>query len=162
MGFLLVAALLWLSDPTPRSCVAGAAIGSLGLLLRAWAAGHLAKNRELATSGPYAYLRNPLYAGTLIVAAGLAIASRTIVIAILFAIVFAFVYWPVVQLEEQHLRKLFPAYAQYAAIVPALRPTLRNRGSSQRFRWSLYLRNEEYQAFAGFIAGFAILLWKAA
>jgi steroid 5-alpha reductase family enzyme len=122
----------------------------------------LAKNQQLATGGPYAYTRNPLYLGTLLVAAGLALASRSVPLGLLFAAVFLLVYLPVIQLEEQHLRKLFPEYSVYATIVPALLPVrLTNQQKFPNpFRWSLYLRNQEYQAGAGFLAGMLFLLWK--
>ena len=94
----------------------------LGLALRAWAAGHLEKNRTLAESGPYAYVRNPLYIGTLMVAAGFVVASRRWELGVLFAAVFLLIYLPVVELEEQHLRSLFPEYADYAQRVPRLWP----------------------------------------
>src|ERR1035437_6098550 len=93
-------------------------------------AGCLAKDRQLATGGPYAYTRNPLYIGTLLVAAGLVLASRSILLGALFATVFALVYLPVIQNEEQHLRRLFPEYAGYAARVPALWPRLTRAGNS--------------------------------
>ena len=89
----------------------GIPVSLLGLALRAWAAGCLAKNQQLATGGPYAYTRNPLYIGTLLVAAGLAIASRSPGLAALFVVVFLLVYLPVIQNEEQHLRQIFPEYA---------------------------------------------------
>lgn len=160
-GFLLVAAFLYFSDPNGRSLAAGVPVAALGLLLRAWATGHLEKNRELTTSGPYAYLRNPLYVGTLTVAAGLAIASRRWELALLFAAVFGFVYLPVIELEEQHLRELFPDYERYSRRVPSLFPRLRPADSGKPFRWDLYIRNREYQALLGFAAGVAALFWKA-
>jgi protein-S-isoprenylcysteine O-methyltransferase Ste14 len=132
----------------------------LGLALRAWAAGHLEKNRTLAESGPYAYVRNPLYIGTLMVAAGFVIASRRWELGMLFAAVFLLIYLPVVELEEQHLRSLFPEYVDYARRVPRLWPRLIGN-SSKPFRWSVYLRNQEYQALAGFLAGVAVLIWKS-
>jgi protein-S-isoprenylcysteine O-methyltransferase Ste14 len=159
-GFLLVAAFGWFSDPSPCSLVGGFPIAAAGLFLRGWAAGHLAKNERLATSGPYAHLRNPLYLGTLLAAAGLAAASRSWALGALFAAVFGLVYLPVIELEEQHLRKLFPEYAAYASRVPLLWPRLRGRGD-RPFEWRLYRKNEEYQAALGFLAGAAWLIWKA-
>jgi protein-S-isoprenylcysteine O-methyltransferase Ste14 len=160
-GFLLAAVFGWFSHPTAQSLAIGAPISLVGLALRAWAAGCLAKNRELATGGPYAYTRNPLYIGTLVVAAGLVIASRSVGLGILFAAVFLFIYLPVIQNEEQHLRKLFPEYAEYAARVPALWPRLRATGTKPNpFRWALYLKNQEFQAGAGLAAGMLFLLWK--
>jgi protein-S-isoprenylcysteine O-methyltransferase Ste14 len=159
-GFALVAAFAWFSRPDARALAMGLPVSAAGLALRAWAAGHLAKNERLATSGPYAYTRNPLYLGTLLVAAGLAIGSRSPGLAALFAAVFLLVYLPVIGLEEQHLRKLFPEYAGYARRVPALLPRLRPIGSLHPFRFSLYLRNQEYQAGLGLAIGALFLIWK--
>ena len=161
-GFLLVVVFAWFSHPTSHSLALGLPIGLLGLLLRAWAAGCLAKNQQLATGGPYAYTRNPLYLGTLLVAAGLVVASRNIGLGVLFIAVFLLVYLPVIQLEEQHLRGLFPEYAPYAERVPALWPRLTPAPTenSNPFRAALYLRNQEYQAGAGYVAGMLFLLWK--
>jgi protein-S-isoprenylcysteine O-methyltransferase Ste14 len=159
-GFLMVAAFLWLALPTWTSLALGLPISVLGLMLRGWAAGHLEKNRALAESGPYAYVRNPLYIGTLMAAAGFVIASRRWELGVLFAAVFLLIYLPVVELEEQHLRSLFPEYSDYAKRVPRLWPRPGNSGA-KHFRWSVYLRNQEYQALAGFLAGVAVLIWKA-
>ncbi|HTX35730.1 MAG TPA: isoprenylcysteine carboxylmethyltransferase family protein [Bryobacteraceae bacterium] len=161
-GFLLVAVFAWLSRPTPRWMALGVPVSLAGLALRAWAAGCLAKNQQLATSGPYAYTRNPLYLGTMLVAAGLAIASRSLGLAALTAAVFLLIYLPVIQLEEQHLRRLFPEYEAYAQAVPALWPRLRRMAQKRavHFQAALYLRNQEYNAAAGFAAGLAFLLWK--
>jgi protein-S-isoprenylcysteine O-methyltransferase Ste14 len=163
-GFLLVAAFAWFSHPTPASLAIGLPVSLCGLALRAWAAGCLEKNARLAQSGPYARIRNPLYIGTLLVAAGLVLAARSLGLGVLFAAVFGLIYLPVIQLEEQHLRSLFPEYAAYALRVPALLPRLRvvslaPRGPS--FRAQLYLKNREYEALLGFLAGVALLLWKA-
>lgn len=161
-GFLIVVVFAWLSRPTAESLAIGLPVSLLGLALRAWAAGCLAKNQQLATGGPYAYTRNPLYIGTLLVAAGLVIAARNLWLAILFAAVFVFVYLPVIALEEQHLRRLFPEYAAYAREVPALAPRLSPypKKSTNPFRGSQYLKNQEYQAAAGFLAGVLFLLWR--
>jgi len=158
-GFLMVAAFLWLSTPTWTSLEWGLPVSVMGLALRAWAAGHLEKNRMLAESGPYAYVRNPLYIGTLSVAAGFVIASRRWELGVLFAAVFLLIYLPVVELEEQHLRSLFPEYADYAKRVPRLWPRFTGH-SSKHFRIEVYVRNQEYQALLGFLIGVAVLIWK--
>jgi protein-S-isoprenylcysteine O-methyltransferase Ste14 len=161
-GFLIVIVFAWFSHPTWQSMAVGLPISIAGLALRTWAAGCLAKNRQLATGGPYAYTRNPLYIGTLLVAAGLAVAARSGWLALLFATVFLLVYLPVIQNEEQHLRTLFPDYAEYAREVPALLPTLRAKSpkSPNPFRVALYLKNQEYNAGLGFLAGVLFLLWR--
>src|ERR671915_93842 len=112
-GFLLVIAFAWLAAPTLHSLAWGVPVSLIGLSVRAWSAGHLAKNQRLANSGPYAYVRNPLYGGTLLVAAGLVIAAQRMELAILFAAVFAFIYLPAIEQEEQHLAKLFPEFSTY-------------------------------------------------
>ena len=161
-GFLLVAAFAWFSRPELASLLWGLPVSLAGLALRAWAAGCLAKNQQLATGGPYAYTRNPLYLGTLLVAAGLAVAARSPGLALLFVIVFLFVYLPVIQLEEQHLRHIFPGYDAYASQVPVLWPRLTTHSPAAGcFHWSIYRRNQEYNASLGFAAGLMLLLWKA-
>lgn len=159
-GFILLVAFAWLAHPSDISLVLGLPISMLGLLLRAWAAGHLAKDRELAISGPYAYLRNPLYVGTLIVALGFVLAARNIGLAILFAVVFLLVYLPAVELEEQHLREIFNAYGQYASQVYRFVPRRRYGAGSKRFSATLYSRNEEYKAALGWLIALAWLLWR--
>lgn len=159
-GFLVVAAFAWFSQPTAGSLAAGLPVAVLGLAVRAWAAGCLAKNARLATGGPYAYTRNPLYLGTVVVAAGLAVAARSVGLGVLFAAVFVFVYLPVIQLEEQHLRSLFPKFGEYAAAVPALWPRFGRGRDGRAFRWALYVKNREYRAALGFALGALFLLWK--
>jgi protein-S-isoprenylcysteine O-methyltransferase Ste14 len=160
IGFLLVAAFAYVSAPSAASLAYGIPISAAGLLLRGWAAGHLAKNQNLALSGPYALTRNPLYLGTLLVAVGLVVAAREPLLAALFAAAFGLVYLPAIELEEQHLRKLFPEYAGYAQRVPRLGVRLSGRSGGESFRLTLYRKNQEYQAAAGYIAGLALLAWK--
>ncbi len=159
-GFLLLITFAWLSRPTLTSLAVGLPISVLGLLLRAWASGHLAKDQQLATSGPYTYIRNPLYAGTLIVAAGIVIASRDAWLALIFAAVFLLVYLPTIELEEQHLREKFPDYSAYAGHVPRLIPSHRWPSNTKQFSRSFYRRNEEYKASLGFAVALAWLVWK--
>ena len=160
-GFLLVAVFGWLSRPDAHSLSYGLPVSLLGLLLRGWAAGHLEKNRSLAASGPYAYTRNPLYLGTLVVAMGLAIAANQWILGLLFLVVFVFVYLPVMQNEEQHLRSLFPGYSAYADRVPLLIPRGKRMPDAAPFRWAVYRKNQEYQALLGFVVGAALLISKA-
>ena len=160
-GFLLAAAFAWFAAPSAASLFWGLPVCVLGLALRAWAAGHLEKNQRVISSGPYAYTRNPLYLGTYAVAMGLALAARRWELAALFTTVFLLVYLPVMELEEQHLRKLFPGYAEYAGRVPLLAPRLGGDGGAGPFRWATYRKNEEYNAAIGFAIGYALLAWRA-
>jgi protein-S-isoprenylcysteine O-methyltransferase Ste14 len=159
-GFLLLVAFAWLSRPSVESMELGLPFVCVGLLLRGWAAGHLAKNQELATSGPYAWMRNPLYVGTVIVAGGIVMACRDLRLAGIFAAVFLLVYLPVIELEEQHLRNIFPGYAQYANRVYRLIPLHRWPSGGKRFSWRLYLKNEEYKALLGFLIAVGWLGFK--
>lgn len=159
-GFLLVAVFLWLSKPTVESLFWGLPLSLTGLHLRLWAAGHLTKNQRLVSTGPYAHLRNPLYLGTLLVAAGLVVAAREWILAAVFAAVFVLIYLPVIQEEEKHLRDLFPAFDDYAREVPLLLPRLKPFAKGS-FRWTLYRRNKEYNALLGFLAGEVVLVAKA-
>jgi protein-S-isoprenylcysteine O-methyltransferase Ste14 len=161
-GFLLLVTFALLSRPSTRSLEIGLPLACVGLLLRGWAAGHLAKNRNLATGGPYAYVRNPLYAGTLVVAIGIVIACRDVWLAAIFGVVFLLVYLPVIELEEQHLREIFPDYAAYAKRVHRLLPVRRWTATSASFSWQLYRKNEEYKAMLGFLLAVAWLIFKLA
>jgi protein-S-isoprenylcysteine O-methyltransferase Ste14 len=138
----------------------GLPISVLGLALRGWASGHLAKDQQLATTGPYAYLRNPLYAGTLIVALGMVLAARSPWLAAISIASFGLVYFPAIELEEQHLSEIFPWYAEYAKRVHRFLPLGMLNGSQARFSWALYRRNEEYKALIGFVLAVAWLFWK--
>ncbi|MCW5963303.1 MAG: isoprenylcysteine carboxylmethyltransferase family protein [Bryobacterales bacterium] len=160
-GFLLVAAFAWFSQPTTESVTIGFLCALPGLLLRAWAAGHLRKNSTLTTSGPYRFVRNPLYLGTLIVAMGLASATAQPWLALLFAAVFLLVYLPAVMLEEQHLQKLFPQFGAYAHRVPLFLPYCRPYPSHGYFSFAQYMHNREYEAALGFLAGVIFLLAKS-
>jgi protein-S-isoprenylcysteine O-methyltransferase Ste14 len=133
----------------------------MGLALRAWAAGHLAKNQRLATSGPYAFTRNPLYLGTLLTALGLAAAGHSAGLAILFTTLFALVYLPAIELEEQHLTAILAGYGAYAARVPLLLPRWPENLGPDGFSFALYRKNREYQAMLGWLIGAAWLIVRA-
>src|SRR5512137_1781953 len=104
MGFAFVVLYLWLARPTWISIAAGSAVAVLGLGLRAWASGHVAKAEEITQSGPYAYTRNPLYLGSIILGAGFAVAACSLWIAGGMAAIFLAVYIPVIRWEEEWLR----------------------------------------------------------
>ena len=160
-GFVVSVLFLILAQPTWASLAIGGALGLAGLGLRAWAAGHLAKNQQLATSGPFAHLRNPLYIGTLIVGMGFAVAGARVAIGAMLLAFFVLFYLPVVGEEEGHLRRLFPGYADYERRVPKFFPRFSAAFPPvERFRWALYKKNEEYQALAAFVLVMALLAAK--
>jgi len=160
-GFLMVAAFAAFSLPTPGSMACGLPVSFAGIALRAWAAGHLAKNERLAISGPYAFTRNPLYLGTLITALGLAIAGHSLGLALLFTVLFGFVYLPAIELEEQHLSAILPGYSDFATRVPLLIPRWSSDSGPDDFSFALYKRNREYQALIGWLAGVTWLAIRA-
>jgi protein-S-isoprenylcysteine O-methyltransferase Ste14 len=149
-GFLFAAGYLYFAHPRWWSIIAGGAIAALGLALRAVAAGHVQKNRELTTTGPYAHTRNPLYLGSLLIAAGFALAGRNWWLVLAIFLFFIIIYWPVIRAEEEHLRSTFPEYSEYEQNVPRLIPKLQPAsGSGEGFSRELYLRHREYRALAG-------------
>jgi protein-S-isoprenylcysteine O-methyltransferase Ste14 len=161
LGFALGIVYVVLSQPTVPWLAAGGGVAFAGLLLRAWAAGYLEKNQKLATAGPYAYTRNPLYFGSFLMGAGFTLAGKSWIVAALYASLVIFVYWPVMRREERQLQARFGnLYTSYAAAVPLFLPRLRRRATpaDERFRWERYRRNREYEAAGGFAAGI-IFLW---
>jgi protein-S-isoprenylcysteine O-methyltransferase Ste14 len=158
-GFVMLAAFGYFAQPTAESMQMGLPVSMSGLALRAWAAGHLRKNQKLATSGPYSFTRNPLYLGTLITAMGLAMSGNSVGLGAFFAAIFVLVYLPAIELEEQHLLEILPDYAEYAARVPLLVPSVPSGTGDDAFSLAQYLKNEEYQALIGWLLAVS---WLAA
>ncbi|MGH9528673.1 MAG: methyltransferase family protein [Terriglobales bacterium] len=159
-GFAFVVLYLWLAHPTRKSILAGSAFVIICLLVRAVSSGHLNKNQKLATGGPYAYSRNPLYLGSLILALGFAMAALSGGVAVLLAVIFAAIYMPVIQAEEAFLRTTFPEFADYTREVPRLIPRLPSHRSGGGFSWGLYMKHREYNAALGSAALIAALIAK--
>lgn len=160
LGFLLGAVCLVFATPRAWSLLAGALAGLLGIFWRAWASGHLRKNERLATGGPYAHTRNPLYFGSFLLGSGFSLASGQIMLAVMFIIFFLGVYWPVMRAEAKHMTRLFPdTYQSYSASVPLFWPRLRpwRGGEKTNFDWQLYLRYREYRALLGMGAAIVVL-----
>jgi protein-S-isoprenylcysteine O-methyltransferase Ste14 len=160
-GFLFAAFFLVLARPHWWSLAAGSAVALAGVWIRAISSGHVKKNEELATSGPYAYTRNPLYFGSIVIAAGFALAALRWEIALGIVILFAAIYVPVIRGEEQFLTQHFANYPEYCARVPRLLPRLRagHEGRS-RFSPDLYRKHREYNALLGTLAVIAALASK--
>ena len=138
------------------------AIAAIGIGIRAAAAGHVKKNRELTTTGPYAYTRNPLYLGSTIIALGFGIASRNWWVAAGLVALFLVIYLPVIRSEEEFLRSEFAGFDEYCTKVPRLIPRLRAAGVTSKgaFSRELYLRHREYNAIIGALAMTAALAVK--
>ncbi|MGA9797948.1 MAG: isoprenylcysteine carboxylmethyltransferase family protein [Terriglobales bacterium] len=161
LGFVFAILYFWLARPNVKSMLIGAALVIPGLVIRAVASGQLRKNEQLATGGPYAYSRNPLYLGSLILAIGFALASRSWWIAAGIVVLFFAIYLPVIRAEEIFLRERFPEFEEYSREVPRLFPRLSRRvKNSGSFSWDLYWQHREYNASIGALAMFAVLVVK--
>ena len=161
LGFLFAIIYVWLARPSRESLLLGAAICLPGLALRALASGHVQKNTSLTTTGPYACTRNPLYLGSLVLAAGFAVAARRWWVVIAIVTLFAVVYLPVVLAEERFLRERFPEFAEYERRVPRFVPRWAPAEERQgRFSSQLYWKHREYNAVLGAFAMMAALAVK--
>lgn len=168
LGFLAAALYcfeLWRRAPQPEAVVWSLALVLPGLWLRGYASGYVKKNRELAMTGPYAHTRNPLYLGSMLIAAGFALALLSWPVALVLAVGFAVIYIPVIASEERFLRATFPEFDAYCRSVPRLIPrltaaraavsgTLEDTGGGQRqaasgFSLALYVKHREYNAVLG-------------
>jgi protein-S-isoprenylcysteine O-methyltransferase Ste14 len=161
VGFAFAAVYLWLAKPSATSICAGAFLITAGLAIRALASGHVRKNEQLITSGPYAHVRHPLYLGSLIMAAGFSLAARSWWIALMTILIFVIIYVPVMLAEEAFLRQRFPQFEDYALAVPRLWPRLTSFPSGQgSFSWKLYCQHREYNALMGSVAMLVALAVK--
>jgi protein-S-isoprenylcysteine O-methyltransferase Ste14 len=161
LGFLLAAAYIWLARPTWLSIAVGAVIAFFGVAIRAAASGHVKKNTELTKTGPYAYTRNPLYVGSIVIAAGFAIAAMSTWIVFILALMFVAIYVPVIRSEEAFLRGTFADFDEYCQRVPRLFPRLsRAYEGTGSFSRELYLKHREYNALIGTVAMLAALVIK--
>jgi protein-S-isoprenylcysteine O-methyltransferase Ste14 len=163
LGFLFAALYMYFARPSPLTFAVGVAIAFVGLLIRGWASGHIVKNDRLATTGPYAHTRNPLYFGSFLIGAGFAIAGRWPLLVLVIAF-FVLIYWPTMEKERSFVRGRFPAeYDEYERNVPAFvpRPSPWRQASvpeAEPFSFSLYLRHKEWRAALGFVAAVGWLL----
>jgi protein-S-isoprenylcysteine O-methyltransferase Ste14 len=166
LGYPVALIFLVLARPIPQSIVAGGIVAAFGLLVRGAASGHLRKDEQLATTGPYASTRNPLYLGSAFLAAGFIIAGDTLWAGMIVGVYFAVFYFAVIRDEEADLRKRFgAAFEQYVARTPVFFPGFRapkgestvGNAQANSFSWAQYRRNREYQALLGTIAGLGVV-----
>ena len=166
LGFILAAVYLAFGPrPSPLTLGVGATMALVGLLIRAWAAGHIVKNDRLATTGPYAHTRNPLYFGSFLIAAGFAVAAHWSLLLVVVAF-FALVYGPTIEKERAKISARFPdAYEKWSENVPAFvpRPTAWRDPmvqEAERFSPALYMRHGEWRAALGFILALGWLVLR--
>jgi protein-S-isoprenylcysteine O-methyltransferase Ste14 len=163
MGFVFAAVFLWFARPSVTSLLLSLALVLPGLWLRGFAAGYVRKNAELTTSGPYAYTRNPLYLGSMLIAFGFGAAAGSWILLVVLAWLFAAIYIPTIQGEEEFLRVRFAGFDAYAAQVPRIlprltpAPALEERGEFSR---ALYLHHREYNSAMGAAAIYVALVLR--
>lgn len=147
-GYVVGVVLVALAHPRPRSIGIGLAIAVVGEMVRLWAAGHIEKTERLATGGPYAHTRNPLYVGSTLLALGAAVAAWNPIVVATVVLYFAIFYPAVITEEARFLRAKFAGeYEAWAHEVPAFVPRLRPAGPRQsRFSWARVRRNHEWRA----------------
>ena len=165
LGFLCGALFIFFARPTPKALLIGASVSLLGLAIRAWAAGHIRKNAQLATSGPYAFTRNPLYFGSFLLGLGFTIASGRLLLGLLFAALFLGIYLLVMRVEASTMAQLFGEnYENYRRSVPLFFPRImpfrQGESAANKFDGSLYLRYREYRAALGLVIAWSLLLIK--
>src|SRR3954462_1439014 len=149
VGFVVAGLYVWLAHPSWRSILYGSVIALPALLLRTAASGHVKKNQEVTTSGPYAYTRNPLYVGSIILVIGFGIASRNLWLAVGLVVTFIALYLPVIRDEENFLRAQFPEYDGYAQRVPRILPRITPVERAGKFSSEHYRKHLEYNAALG-------------
>ncbi len=143
----------------------GAVVVAPGLLIRGLASGHVRKNEALATFGPYAYTRNPLYLGSLVMGLGFCVAARSWWVGVALVVMFFAIYLPVIRDEEMFLRGTFPEFEEYAKRVPRMLPRLTAHSGDENeesfgFSWELYLKHREYNALLGAVGMMVALIGK--
>ena len=166
--WLLILPFYYFATPSSMVMGVGTALGLAGLALRAWAAGTIEKNEVLATTGPYAYTRNPLYLGSFLLGLGVTMAGGQWVFMALFVGFYVAVYPAAAGREAAGLEEIFgEAYRTYAAAVPLFVPRLSPyRGSEEARRGdrgffvARYVRNREWEAGLGALAGYGLLTLK--
>ena len=156
LGFAFgIAYIVW-AKPALLTLIVGAAIAFVGVLIRAWAAGHIVKNKVLAVTGPYAHTRNPLYFGSFLIGAGFAIAAHWGLLLVVIGF-WLLVYAPTMERERLDIRGRFPeAYDRYSENVPAFVPRViawKDAAAEEGgFSAALYMKHGEWKA------GFTYLL----
>jgi protein-S-isoprenylcysteine O-methyltransferase Ste14 len=166
LGFAVAAVFLVFARPSWSTLVWSLLLVLPGLWLRGYAAGYVKKNAELTRTGPYAYTRNPLYLGSMGIAAGFAVAAGRWWLAALLVGLFLAIYIPTILSEEAFLRATFAEFDTYAIKVPRLLPRLtaaRFEGSEAgagRFSRERYLHHREYNAAMGAAAIYAAFLLR--
>jgi protein-S-isoprenylcysteine O-methyltransferase Ste14 len=154
LGFVFAALAFYLAHPTRTSMMVGFGVALVGEALRVWAAGHIEKGREITRSGPYRFVRHPLYLGSAVMSVGFMVAAQSVTVAILVSAYIVITYVAAIRTEEATLDSRFDGeYSAYRAgrADPVTRP----------FSLARVMANREYRSVIGLVAGMAILYWRS-
>jgi protein-S-isoprenylcysteine O-methyltransferase Ste14 len=166
LGFVVAAIFLVFARPSGHTLAWSLLLVLPGLWLRGYAAGYVKKNAELTRTGPYAYTRNPLYLGSMGIAAGFAVAAGQVWLGMLLVVMFLAIYVPTILSEETFLRGAFPSFDEYAKRVPRLLPRMTaarfedTDAGGGRFSAERYRHHREYNASMGAVAIYAALVLR--
>lgn len=160
VGIVCLVLLLYLAEPSPKSITIGFFFIIAGMFFRAWSSGYINKDNELATDGPYALTRNPLYFGNFILGLGIAIAGNNISSYIIF-FVFYLVFFPfLMYIEHQRLKKKFgEKYEKWSKKSNTFFPKIK-RLKRLDFNISFYMRNREYRVLFFSLVVIAVMVLK--
>jgi protein-S-isoprenylcysteine O-methyltransferase Ste14 len=161
LGWVFAPLVFIAADPTAVSIAIGAAVAAVGEALRFWAAGHLNKAREVTSSGPYRWVAHPLYVGSSVMGAGLAVASGSPIAAFLIALYLSVTLRAAIRSEEAFLRRMFGAeYDRYRARTRT--PNGDGVAATRRtFSVARAIDNREHRAVAGLVGALLLLALKA-
>lgn len=162
-GFVFALVFLYFASPNLTTIAVGFPLGALGLAIRAWSSGLIRKNKALATDGPYAMTRNPLYVGSFIAGCGVSIMGGQEILAAIFVFAYLTTYRQIILNEEVHLAKLFPAeLPAYMEAVPRFFPNvMKFKGFGPYDAANMLKKHKEWQAWLGYLAVTGVLLTKA-
>jgi hypothetical protein len=150
LGFACAVIAYGFAQPTTRSIGIGCLVALPGEMLRIWAAGHIDKGREVTRSGPYRFVRHPLYLGSAVLGLGFIVAARSAVSGIVVAVYLAVTLMASMRTEEAGLdRKFGGEYSAYreGRATPVDRP----------FQLDRVWANGEHRAMAGFVIAMGLL-----
>ena len=160
---IFVLLVSWLGDTEQNFLIAGAVVASIGEIIRLWASGHVKKNKQLATDGPYAYVRHPLYVGNILIVIGFSIACSLWWSYVLMVALLLFYYPPTISYEDNKLKKIFgDEWVQWSQNIHALIPTFGKKSGSISSEWSFKqsLMGNLEPVIAAYLIGCLYLLYR--
>ena len=139
LGVAFVVLVSLLGEPSRILFCVGAVFALLGITTRLWSSGHIIKNKTLATTGPYGYVRHPLYVGNITLGFGFALASGLWWSFPLFLGILLAFYPPAIRREDEKLHRRFKEeWEQWRERTRALIPRLSPYSPAESGSWSFW------------------------